>query len=406
VADDRRFSVSAILITAIASFLISGVGGTILQRKISEARPLLVVSSAGFEGGPEVIELDRNLISLTQEDSWGPSFSHFETFEALRARDRLSAETEERLRTCIASTEAWLKDNRAGDPQLSESSLLKYPYLSDSTFGSSIHGSIRRREFSQAPVKDLKPFKRVFPVFSHDGSPMVHTGKKAVLFLTEGFIDSSMFAANSEVAESVSKGVRVNLVHYADEFLRDEQKALNTLLELRKAIQATLLQRARPAVILTIHNAGGAAIAFRPYFGLAVLGTDDEVADRYLLVADNPDGKNVRSTDGSELADIASLISGKHDGGGEEVKVEPYLPMMGKLSYTTVPPGETKELRLVATTDLGPKGTQYRASYESGLLKTEVVGLSISGKDYWSGVSVFGKQVNASDEKTVLGTIR
>lgn len=403
--DQKRFSLGTVVATALVSFLVSGVGGAFLQKYLSRAQPLITVTSAGFEGPAEFVEIPDELVALTQDDSWGSSLDKYTRFSTLRDRESEAAEKEARISKAIKLAESWLHDSGKGADQVTAAEILRHPLVTDNVFGSSINGSIRRQELPAPPNADLQELAPVFPLFSREGDPLLHTGKTGVRFRTDEFVDRRMFDANKLVAESFSRGSRVNMVHYTRAFLDGERKNVLTLKTVRERLRALILEQARPAVSLTVHNAGATAVAFRPYFGMTVLGSDGKsVTDKYLMLIDQPRQGAERLANGLLESMLADAESDRDT--SKQVKVDPYLPITGGLSYTTIIPGGSVTLRLVATEKLGAKGPQYRTSYESGLLNTRIMALTVSGEPVWSDVAAFGSNVNKAAENELLVRLR
>lgn len=398
------FSIKAVLVTAGVSFLISGVGGALLQDHLSKAKPRIIVSSVGFDGGDGLVELADELIELSEKDAWHPNLSKFEPFDTLRQREREAAAIEQKLRTVLDITELWLDEHRTGPPQVSETALLRYPYLNDNTFGSSLNGSIRRSEIKPLPASDVSNVEYVFPLYTSDGDPLVYTGKKSSKFPAGDFISGEQSALNTLCAESLARGVRENLVSIADQIVTLEGVNLRTIMELRAKLQDTILRNARPSLNVTIHNAGGSAIVFRPYFGLGVLAPDSgRIDDNYLMVESRLDEKQ-QDDNGSPMASspllrLLSMSSG--NGSARDPVGNEFLPQGGGNRYPTVAPGETVEIKLSATTQLGAQAAKYRAAYTSGLLRVKLAALTLDGKEIWSDIHVFGDSINEEDQKII-----
>lgn len=353
----KKFSLSTIVATTLVSFLVSGVGGALLQRYLARAKPVIVVTSAGFEGPADHIEVSDELLGTAQDDSWGGSLSKFEKYAALRSREAKTAEVEARLTKAISTVDKWLKDSERGAEQVSTAELLRHPLTNDTVFGSSINGYIKRTELPPPPLTNTTTFTNLFPVFRRDGIPELHTGMKGISFPVRGFVDSKMNEANIMVADSFAKGIRVNMTHYSRVFLEKERQSVLLLKKLRAQLQQVLLEQARPTVSITVHNSGDTSVALRPYFGMSVLGSDGKTqSDKYLMVL-------AGQSDPASTDLLEKLLSEKDDQDrSKQVKVESYLPQAGGLSYTTVSPGASVTLRLVATERLGTKGQQYRTS--------------------------------------------
>ena len=401
---DKKFSFGAVTATAIISFLISGIGGALFQRHLSRAKPLVTVTSAGFEGPSDYVEVPDDVVAVSQEDSWGVTLAKYEKFSRLRDREADAAETEARLSKIIALTEAWLRDSEQGPEQLTKAEVLKHPLVTDSLFEAGINGSIRRQELSSPPLLTVSKYATVFPLFERDGDPLLHTGKNGVRFSSSGFMDKRMNEANQLLAESFSRGVRANVVHYTKFLLENDRSNVLTIKKLRENLRALILEQARPAVSITVHNAGDTAVAFRPYFGMTVLASDDKsVTDTYLMLIDQP-----QSTPPTSASGFLQAILEQPDNRdtSKQVKVDPYLPRTGGLSYTTISPGASTTLRLVATEKFGAKGSKYRTSYESGLLKTRILALTVAGENVWSDVSVFGSNVNKVTEDDLIRRLK
>lgn len=398
----RTFSLTTVVGTTLISFLISGVGGAFVQRYLARGKPVVVVTSAGFEGAADYIEIPDELLTTTQEDAWGTSFSKYEKYSTLRDREAKAAEIEARLTKAIASVESWLKDSERGPEQTSPAEVLRHPLVTDTMFGSSLNGYIRRTELPPPPVSNVADKANLFPIFRRDGMPEMHTGKIGVTFPTRGFVDSRMNEANVLSADSFAKGMRVNIVHYSKVFLEKERQSALLVKKLRTQLQKILLEQARPTVSITVNNSGDTSVALRPYFGMSVLGSDaKKQTDQYLMVLADDPAKHASS----DL--LGTLLSDKDERDkSKQVKVDPYLPQVGGLAYTTVSPGTSVTLRLVATERLGTKGLQYRTAYESGLLNTKILALTAAGASVWSEVSAFGANVNKAAEADLLGRLK
>ena len=176
----KKFSLSTIVATTLVSFLVSGVGGALLQRYLARAKPVIVVTSAGFEGPADHIEVSDELLGTAQDDSWGGSLSKFEKYAALRSREAKTAEVEARLTKAISTVDKWLKDSERGAEQVSTAELLRHPLTNDTVFGSSINGYIKRTELPPPPLTNTTTFTNLFPVFRRDGIPELHTGMKGI----------------------------------------------------------------------------------------------------------------------------------------------------------------------------------------------------------------------------------
>lgn len=388
----EKGGLTAVAVAAAISFIISGIGGALLQKYVSRAKPEITVTAAGFEGTSDFIEIPDDLLQTSADDSWGDTLAKYERFDKMRAREEDAGDTEVRLSKLIPLAEAWTKENSSGEGPLRESEILKHPLFADPLFGSSLNGLIRRRELGEPPVSKFESMSIVFPLYATETGPMMHTGKVAVSFPEKDFMDRSMRDPNNTLAMSFSRGERRNVVYYTTRFLESERASLLTLKKLREQLRTVLLEQSRPTLTIVIHNAGDTPVAFRPYFGMNVLAADQRsVADSYLmtLVSDSSSSPNIGREKSSTRA-----------------KIEPYLPRVGGLSYTTISPGASQTLRLIATTTMGPKGMQYRTSYESGLLNTRILGLTAEGGDVWSPVSVFGSNVNKESEQDIIQRLK
>lgn len=407
--ESKKFSIGTVVTSAVISFLISGVGGAFIQKYVSRAKPEITVTSAGFEGTSDYIEIPADLQKLSEEDAWGKSIAKYEKFDKLRSREEDAADTEARLLNGIALTESWLRETTTTTDQLTKSELLKHPLFVDATFGSSINGAIRRQELQPPPAIDLTLYQTLFPIFKNsDGDPLVHTGRFGVSFPTKRFMDQRMHDANRLFAESFSKGLRMNVLHYTNQFLEFERTNLLANKKLRERLKIILLEQSRPTLTIVVHNAGDSPVAFRPYFGMNVLAADGKtVSDSYLMLPEKT-SSIANTTDSAGI--LASLIANKGEGGDDDaakqVKVEPYLPRVGGLAYSTISPGATQTLRLVATAKMGGKAAQYRSAYDSGLLNTQILGLTASGESVWSAVSIFGANVNKATEDDLLQRLK
>ena len=202
----EKGGLTAVAVAAAISFIISGIGGALLQKYVSRAKPEITVTAAGFEGTSDFIEIPDDLLQTSADDSWGDTLAKYERFDKMRAREEDAGITEVRLSKLIPLAEAWTKENSSGEGPLRESEILKHPLFADPLFGSSLNGLIRRRELGEPPVSKFESMSIVFPLYATKTGPMMHTGKVAVSFPEKDFMGLVDARPQQHVSNVLLKG--------------------------------------------------------------------------------------------------------------------------------------------------------------------------------------------------------
>lgn len=374
--DSQKFSFSTIVITAVITFLISGIGGTALQSYISRAKPKLIVTSAGFQGGSDMIQLPSGLMEASRNDVWGDTFKNFVSFEALRSRDKHASRVEQRLNRALLAMEEWMEEYSEIESNLiSERAIRNHPHFQYDIIGISINGQIRRTEFETPPITDHEQYELVFPVYERENGVIVHQGTQGTLFPNNRFLSSDQHDLNNLIAMSYGKCIKDNVFNITTQSIQFFRKELLLVKQLREQIQKSLIKNARIAVGITIHNSGNTALTLRPYFVVDVMENKDKI-EKYVMTAQRDSDEELEDGDTS----------------GEEVNPEEFLPTVGSTRYITIPPKENVTIELVAATPL-KRPEHFKTMYESGLLPVRVLALTTEGGKVWSEISRFGKKL-------------
>ena len=333
----RSFSIREVILVAVVSFVVSGLGGALLNAYLNRAKLTLTVTSLGFEGG--FVEVDDELIKASENDDWGVPFERFVDFRTLLAREKASSEMVLRLQAAQQHVDRWLTPITTDEAQevLTKTEVRRSPYLGSETtvMGSSIPGQLRRRDFPDLPIalEQVREHPRLWPVEKRSRVWLIHLQTQAVSFpLHEDFSERET-TQQELIAESLSRGIARNIVHIHQVFSERAAREILNLQRLRDAIRSNLAAKARIALTVSIANTGASPAILEPY----LLGYA-RIADENLPFTLKVSGKVVADTD--------DRLPSPQQRQGERFLVENYLRETGTLPYIAVAPGESKEVIL------------------------------------------------------------
>ena len=154
----RSFSIREVILVAVVSFVVSGLGGALLNAYLNRAKLTLTVTSLGFEGG--FVEVDDELIKASENDDWGVPFERFVDFRTLLAREKASSEMVLRLQAAQQHVDRWLTPITTDEAQevLTKTEVRRSPYLGSETtvMGSSIPVDFPEMAGAVTPIAQLR----------------------------------------------------------------------------------------------------------------------------------------------------------------------------------------------------------------------------------------------------------
>jgi hypothetical protein len=390
---------SAELILAIITFILSSLLGALFGKWLSRPKPKLVITSVGFQGSSQLIQVPEKLITISDTSAWVNPLMSYANYDDLIKQHREVSETIQRLKKANELAKRWLNDNQGRESDFRTiNEIRKHPYVIDDTIGLAITRMIRRDEFNSIPItlKDLNSKQEIAELIPIDdiGGWHLLLGSKTIVFSTKEKNDKVRKDSMKLFAESFSHGCIENIFFYTKAFVNTSNEEIIMLSEYRNLLEEILLPEARLFVELSIYNSGQSAIAMRPHMGLKILHPKlQEECFILTIQKKRQDGKE------NEIRTISPARI------GVDVVPDSFLPGTSASPYTSIRPGEMREIALIACEPLGKeRGETVMSIYQTGLLKCKVAGQTIKAHTVWSAPATFSRDIS-TDEKTALERI-
>src|SRR5262245_46430862 len=185
---EKKFSVGTVVITAIVTFLVSGLGGSAVSEWLSRPKPLQTMSGVGFVGTDRQFQVSEALIEAVGASVWIARYHKYESFERLNADHEKAERVKIQLERGIGLVEDWLRENeRTFNPQTIQD-LSKTPYMVADVVGGSLIGMARRGEIERAPetLNDLERRTPITELAKLETGYLLYMGTYAVAFPLEG----------------------------------------------------------------------------------------------------------------------------------------------------------------------------------------------------------------------------
>ena len=408
----ERPVVRYVVITAAVTAVVSGLIASMINNHVSRAKPHIIVNSVGFRGPlqDEPVELPDGVLNLSAESPWLDELQRFETYDKLVKADQEATEVIAQLEQAIASIRAWEKQNvTAVDPgaedRIPAAAFLQHPLVKESVVGQKAIGLIRRRALGAAPPKDIAALNASSPSYEIYPDPkntawLLDMGERSMQIPFEGVSASSKSGLELFV-QSIAHRSRPNVKYYSDRVIDSSREDILQLQDFQKQLRAFLLPRACLSAVVSVHNAGKTPITFRPFFSLRLLHPDYK-GRAFVMASENAPDK--RKNPFALTSNGFTIQMPREEVAGKKVLAKPFLAGTSASPYMTIPPGEVREITLVATEPLGTDAEGIKRIHETKLLGCRVVGTSSDSDDIWSAPTEFSEQIG-KDEKARLAAL-
>jgi len=377
----RTFSFKEVVITALVSLVISGIGGALFNEYLSRAKPSTSLISVAFKGPSGLIEVPPDLRTAAEKARWKPIQRYVSFTELLKDREEI-LERIAQLQEGIDLTSMWLEESKKAMNRsiLTGDELQVTPFMKTNVVPDTLVTLFHFRDYSPPPhsMVQLRSLPSMAAISEGNQALDIDFGFSGI-HMPEDTQEREYLRALHLLAESLSRGDRQNIAHYHQLFSQDAELQLRSLQRLEQLLRQLLVPRARLDIDAFVSNTGRSAVVIKPFFA---------------LVIDHPDFKGrpfILST--SKFA--PSLLTGK------DVDIAPLLPESSATPYFSVDPGQSKTVHLVGAYPLGDDAIKIVQIYGTGLLNCKIVGFTESGDTVTSSLSSFGAQINSSDKKTI-----
>jgi len=372
----KTFSVKEVTITALVSFVLSGIGGALLNEYLSRAKPSVAITAVSFEGANEQIATSEALRELAEHEF---DLAKFVTYKELSDHESSVSMSLQQMREALDATSAWLSRPENSNPsavsaRMSLSELQKSPFLMVTSIEDVLIADFNVKNFLTAPPDNLAVLRRGAALgkltrndddFTFD---FESTSVKVPLYSKErDYLNSVQL-----VAESILYGDRANQIHYLHIFSGIAGQRIRTLERLQAMLRDIIYSNARLKVSLFLSNTGREIAIMKPVFGLLIEHED------------------------FKRPFVLTTTTKKITPGGSAA-VAPVLPESSPTPPYSIEPGKSVTLKLLGLNPLGQDAKKISDIYTSGLLRCKVVAFTSSGASIESPISSFGSRINPDD---------
>jgi hypothetical protein len=407
---------------ALATLIIAGLGGALIQRYLSRAKPQVFLTAIIFRGhGDEMLPVSAEIVREVRNISWLKPLNRYEPFSGLDSEEQMAGSGADRLERFTTLLKEWYEDvAREGAKRLTKAVLLDHPCLgSAAALCSDIAGPLVLEDVL-APPESIAALKASAPIIlipmvktdlqtvalPDEGLPVPGTRAPQAFVISEGrpriflgvwpFYSDRQKAAVELMAESFSRGHTANILYYSQQLLDSGLADLKALNGIRAHLQAALLPNARVGLDVQVYNAGDSPMCFRPYFGLRLADIDHK--EKTILMVTESDAAKAREA----MSDFSGVMPGALGSlwrqPGSESTVESYLPRSSETPYLTVGPKSNLQISLISAAALGDSASVLRDYYKVGSLSCRLIGITTDGSAIWSQEAYFAQQMSDRDK--------
>jgi hypothetical protein len=377
----KTFSLKEVVIAALVSFLLSGVGGALFNEYMSRAKPSISLISVAFKGPPGLIEMPADLISAVEKTRLDPIQKH-ESFNTLLARHHNTLERIARLEEGIGISTTWVDESeKAGETKpLTRDDIEKMPFVKSQTVGEFLLDIVQADKPPPHSLQQLKALSPISSASEDDAHKML-----SINYGTMGItIPITREGGNYETAfnllqETLRRGDRQNLIYYHKQFLEEANRLVRTLKQVEQLLRQLLIPRARLDVDAFLSNTGRDTVVMKPFFA---------------LVIDHPDFRN-------KPLILSTVSTSNVSKTGTDVEIPPLLPESSATPYYSLEAGKSRSIHAAAVSPIGEDASKIVQIYSTGILNCRIVAFTESGDSVKSPHATFGSKINEADRQLV-----
>lgn len=385
------FSLGHIFITALVTFVISGLGGVFVSRYLARARPNLSLTALGFCGS--YVHLSDEAIEASEKDAWGPPLNVFVDYNVAINREMRCSKLILELGEVKDSVDLWLKEHLAEDASsFSVSELRGCPFFTYSQIVSSILGLVRRRSMPDLPTRldNVVKLGSKIELTEIADKWVLHLGSKT-LNVKKG--DSEKERAQLElIANSFAYGAYENILHILKIFSSDAADDINKLGKLRQELRNCIAQSAYLTLDVVASNQGEKPFILNPYCKAELKLGSDKVAiifktEKEKDALSSPQEKPTTKVDSNR---------------GEMFDIEPFLSETSSSPFMSIPGGMTQRITLISIEPMGGMGEKLVKHFELGTLTCSITAKSAAGTSISSLPVIFGRELSQQQREILL----
>jgi hypothetical protein len=362
--------------TGSEGFVLSGIGGALLNEYLSRAKPSVAITAVSFEGPIEQITTSEAMRELAESEFALPKYV---SYSDLTERESQVSGRLQQMKDALDATASWLSrpenSNPSASPRASFQELQKSPFLMNTPVE-----DVLIAEFNASRLKTPPDNLAVVRRGSALGQ-LTRNENDFTLDFGSSSITVPLYSKDSDylnsiqlLAESLLYGDRADVIYYLRTFSEIAGQRIRTLERLQAMFRDIIYSNARLRVSIFASNSGREIAIMKPVFGLLI---DHEDFKKPFVLTTTSTVK--KSTPSGDLA-VASV-----------------LPESSSVPAFSIEPGKSTSLHLVGVDPLGQDARKISEIYMSGVLRCKVVAFTNSGASVESPTSVFGSRISPED---------
>ncbi|BAH73697.1 hypothetical protein [Solidesulfovibrio magneticus] len=395
----RVFSVWTITITAVVTFVISGIGGSLFNEYLKRPKPEVVVTSIGFTGGQQYIDIGEELVILTRDNPWSESFERYQTYSSLEKSYENMLRMKKMLEAGIENVKSWTSHNLGGSrQQLSLDEILKTPLCNLEIIGSLLIGSIIREEVSSPPIslERLRATELVTNIDNDGDRWMIYLKRQVTNFPYKRCKTKHALNMVECLARSFACGSVANIAHFMNEYQTIAYRDLDGLNRTISGVEKVLLPKSHISLSALVYNSGSTALTVNPYMGLKFEHEDLNGTETILAVS-----KRLNNGHATGERDEGN------DSEGTSVYVEPFLPKKAEGDYLFVPPNSEVRFELESVEAIGGEhGKRIKDLFSANALRCKLIAQTDNGGLLVSSSVIFGRSVSKAQKDSLANVLR
>jgi hypothetical protein len=397
-AEVRSFSMKAIIFTAVITFLFSGIGTTYFQRWLQRPDIFATLSSIGFTGSNDLIEIPNNLQNSSRETNWINAYKKYHPFEDLSYDFRRISIILSDLHIAVQTTEEWINKNRSQfnnqENQLTIEQIVELPCCRIERIISTVLGMARRGELESTPIgsQDLDKFNKVTDFEKKGSAFILNLRDRNFKFPLPEDMTSGERDKIEVVFKSLSRGCGPNIVYYLDQFEYSANTELRRLTQLSNELVEVMTPNIRLAASISLYNSGKTPIILSPFCVLRIMNKNIE-KNAFTLTTSGPlENEREMSIQKSGLKIVEAT----------DTPAQPFLPNFFPTRYLFLPPEKEVQIQLESVEPLGSDGKRIKEAYDLNVLECQVLFKSKNDKVITTPVGIFGSGISQKERRQLI----
>ena len=393
-SEQRTFSIWAITITAAVTFVISGIGGSLFNEYLKRPKPEVVITSIGFTGGNQYIDIGEEIVILTKESPWIDSFERYQTYSSIEKSYENMLSIKKLLELGIENVKSWMSYNPgASKSTLSLDDILKTPFCNFEIIGSLLTGSIVREEVASPPIslEKLRAMELTTNIDNDGQRWMIYLKRQNTFFPYNRCKTKHALDMIECLARSFACGSVANITHFMKEYMTIAYRDLEGLNRTIAGVEKVLLPKSHISLSALVYNSGSTALTVNPYMGLKFEHEDLNGTETILAVSKrlNDNRATIACDEGNES-------------GGISVYVEPFLPKKAEGDYLFIPPNSEVRFELESVEAVGGEyGKRIKDLFSANALRCKLIAQTDNGGLLVSSSVIFGRSVSKAQKDKI-----